>query len=295
MNEKVLITGSGGLLGSELLNQMKALYRPLGVGSAQLDIRDSKAVSKFLQRMQPEYVLHAAALADVDRCQEDPETARAVNDLGTGNIAKACKEIGAKLIYYSTDYVFDGTKGTPYTEDDPTGPINVYGETKLAGEKKVLDLLDNACVMRISWLFGTAKENFLTKTLREARKRYRESLDGTKIEPLAVVSDQVSSPTWTLDIADQTRRIMKEKTAGIIHAVSENQCSRFSLAEYIFEEISWDLPLKPVKSSEYNLVAPRPLYTPLENRRLNEAGISIMRDYREAVREFLGVYKGEDD
>jgi len=295
VHEKVLITGASGLLGSELMIQLKGLYRALGVNSSSFDICDYEAMLDFFKRMQPEVVLHAAAMVDVDGCEKDPKRANEINVAGTENVARACREIGARLIYYSTDYVFDGTKGMPYSEEDQTNPINVYGRTKLMGEHKALDLLDNACVMRISWLYGAARDNFVTKVLRESRERYRASLKGEKIEPLKIVSDQFSSPTWTLDIADQTGKIIEGKITGIVHAVSENYCSRFSLAEYIFEEISWDLPIEPVKATNYGFKAPRPLNTPLENKRLNEMNASVMRDYREAIREFLGVYHGDEE
>ncbi len=295
MHDKVIITGASGLLGTDLILRLKGQYRALGVNSSNFDIRDYDAVLDFFKKMQPEVVLHAAAMVDVDACETDPETANAVNVAGTENVAKACREIGSRMIYYSTDYVFDGTLGTAYTEEDQTNPINVYGKTKLMGERKTLDLLDNACVMRISWLFGAAGDNFVTRILRESREKYRASLKGGKIEPLRIVSDQQSCPTWTLDIADQTVKVVENNVTGIVHAVSENHCSRFSLAEYIFEEISWDLPTEPIKAAEYGFKAPRPLSTPLENKRLNEMNLSIMRDYREALREFLGVYHGDED
>lgn len=295
MHEKVLITGATGLLGTDLVSGLKGQFRALGVNSSNFDIRDYDAVLDFFKRMQPEVVLHSAAMVEVDGCETDPETANAVNVTGTENVAKACKEIGSRLVYYSTDYVFDGTKGSPYSEEDQTNPINVYGKTKLMGERKALDILDNACVMRISWLYGAARENFVTRMLRESRERYRALLKDEKIEPLKIVSDQFSSPTWSLDIADQTVKVIENNVSGIIHAVSENYCSRFSLAEYIFEEISWDLPMEPVKASAFGFKAPRPLNTPLENKRLNGMNLSVMRDYREALREFLGVYHGDEE
>ncbi len=295
MHEKILITGATGMLGKELVTLLKKQYRAMGVSSAQFDIRDAGAVKEFLGKMRPDIVIHAAAMVNVDGCETDPETARAVNAVGTENVARACADIGCRMIYYSTDYVFDGTKGSAYHEEDATNPINVYGKTKLEGENRALGILENLCIMRISWLYGAARENFVTRTLTEGRKRYRAMLKGEKIEPLAIVSDQYSCPTWTFDIAEQTVNIIENNITGVIHAASENACSRFSLAEYIFEEISWDLPLKPIPVASYGFKAPRPLKTQLENHRLNELNLSIMRDYREAVREFLGMYKAPDD
>ena len=291
MNEKVLITGGTGLLGTDLALILKHSYRTMPVSSVQFDIRKYDDIISFFKNSQPGIVLHAAAWADVDACEKDKEKAMAINADGAGNIARACKKIGARMIYYSTDYVFDGQKGAFYVETDETNPVNIYGLSKLEGEKRVLDILDDAAVMRISWLFGTARDNFVTRTLKDGRDKFQAKLKGEKVEPIQVIHDQKSCPTWTIDIADQTKAIIENKLSGIIHAASTNEASRYDLADMIFEEVAWDLELQPMKMSDYNFVAPRPPRTPLENKRLNDSGLSVMRDYREALREFLMVYQ----
>ena len=294
MLEKILLLGAGGLLGKDLAGQLKGIYRVLGAKSADLDIRDSRAVNEYFQTMKPEIVLNAAAMVDVDKCENDREAAFAVNASGAENVARACRETGARLIHFSTDYVFDGAKGTPYIETDPVNPVNIYGQSKLEGERKVLEILPQACVVRISWLFGAARENFVIKTINEGRAHYKAVLEGQTPEPLPVVADQISSPTWTVDIAEQTGRLIAHPLEGIVHAASEGYASRYDLADFMFEEISWDVKLRRVNAIDYTFKAPRPLFTALENRRLNETGINVMRDYREALREFLTVYSGHE-
>ncbi len=291
MNDKILITGATGLLGVDLMAVLKQDYRAMGVSTANFDIQNYDEIASFLDRMKPEVVLHAAAWAEVDGCEEQKEKAFAVNAIGTKNIATVCKNIGAKLIYYSTDYVFDGTKGSAYTEDDKTNPINNYGRSKLEGEQHVLDILDDAAIMRISWLYGTAKDCFVTGVIHAALTQHRAKLKNEPYEVLKVVDDQFSCPTWTVDIADQTKVIIEKKVSGIIHAASLGLVSKYSLSENIFEELSWDIEMEPVKRSDVPMKAHRPERTDLENKRLNELGLSEMRSYKEAIREFLMVHK----
>lgn len=292
MNEKILVTGGTGLLGTDLVKFLKTDYRPLGASRQLFDITDHDQTAAFFQRMQPDIVLHAAAWADVDGCEEDREKAVRVNVNGTANVARACREIGARLIYYSTDYVFDGDKETPYTEDDPTNPINHYGQTKLDGEKAVRETLDNHVIMRISWLFGDTRDCFVTRTFQQGREQLDAKNRGEATEPIKIISDQVSCPTWTADIVEQTARIIESDLTGTVHAVSENQTSRFKLAENIFEELSWDIDLHEVATADFGFKAARPKYSALANRRLTDLNLKSMRDWREAIREFLMVYKG---
>ncbi len=291
MNDKILITGATGLLGVDLMAVLKQDYRAMGVATANFDIQNYDETASFLDRMKPEVVLHAAAWADVDGCEEQKEKAFAVNAIGTKNIATVCKNIGAKMIFYSTDYVFDGTKGSAYTEDDKPNPINNYGRSKLEGEQHVLDILDNAAIMRISWLYGTAKDCFVTSVIHSALTQHRAKLKNEPYEVLKVVGDQFSCPTWTVDIADQTKVIIEKKLTGIIHAASIGQASKYKLSENIFEELSWDIEMNLVKRSDVPMKAKRPERTDLENKRLNELGLSEMRSYKEAIREFLMVHK----
>jgi len=291
VNEKILITGSTGLLGIDLMAVLKRDYRVMGVSTANFDIRDKAQIDEFLGRMRPDIVLHAAAWADVDGCESDKEKAMAVNAEGAGNIAKACKENGARMIYYSTDYVFDGLKGSLYTESDKPNPINVYGLSKLKGEEYILNALNDATIMRISWLYGTAKDCFVTGIIKSGLDQFRAKQAKEPYNKIKVVSDQSSCPTWTVDIADQTRVIMEENITGIIHAVSYGALSRYELAQHIFEELSWDIEMEPCRLSDFQMRAPRPPHSGLANSRLDKMGKSVMRDYQETMREFLMIHK----
>ena len=293
MNDKVLITGATGLLGTDLLASLKRDYRTMGVSSSHFDIRSYDETVGFMNNMRPDIVLHAAAWADVDGCEKNRELAFLVNAEGTKNMARVCKDIGARLIYYSTDYVFDGTKGSAYTEDDTPNPINIYGRSKYEGEEYVLDILEDAAIVRISWLYGTAKSCFVTGVIKAALEQIRARQQGLPFDVIRAVSDQFSCPTWTVDIADQTQEIIEKKVSGVLHAAAIGELSRFKLAEHIFEELSWEVEMEPCKATDFPMKAPRPGRTPLENKRLNELGISIMRDYQESVREFLMVHKEE--
>lgn len=294
MNDKILITGATGHLGVDLVVILKKDYRAMGVSTENFDIRDYDEIASFLDRMKPDVVLHAAAWADVDGCEDQNDKAVAVNAAGTKNIARACRNVGARMIYYSTDYIFDGTKGTAYTEENKPNPINNYGRSKLEGERYVLDTLDDAAIMRISWLYGTAKECFVTGIIRAGREQICARQKNEEYEILKVVGDQFSCPTWTIDIADQTKVVIEKKVTGIVHAVSIGQVSRYKLAEEIFEELGWDIEMEMVKMADFPMKAPRPQRTDLENGQLNKLGLSVMRGYKEAIREFLTVHKRYD-
>jgi len=293
VSDKILITGATGLLGVDLMAVLKQDYRAMGVSTADFDIRAYDEAVSLFDRMKPNIVLHAAAWADVDGCEEQKDKAVAINAVGTKNIALACKNVGARMIYYSTDYVFDGKKGSPYTEDDTPNPINNYGQSKLKGENYVLDILDNAAVMRISWLYGTAKKCFITGLIQAGLKQFRARQKNEEYLILKAVGDQFSCPTWTVDIADQTRVIIENDVTGIIHTASIGPVSRYKLAEHIFEELSWDIEIESCRAADFPSKAPRPQRTDLENSRLNKLGLSVMRSYQEAIREFLMVYKEE--
>jgi len=293
VNEKILVTGATGLLGTDLVAVLKPDYRVMGVSSVNFDIQDKLSVNDFIGRMKPDYVLHAAAWADVDGCEREKEKAFALNAEAAANIANACKGSGSHLIYYSTDYVFDGTKGALYTEEDKTNPVNVYGRSKLKGEEYVRDISDNATIMRISWLFGTAKDCFVTGVIKSGLAQYRARQKKEPYETIKIVSDQYSCPTWTVDVADQTRAVIEDKITGLIHAVSYGELSRYQLAGHIFEELSWEIEMEPCRMSDFKMKAPRPKRSGLSNSRLDSLGKSVMRDYQEAVRDFLMVFKEE--
>ncbi len=287
MTNRILITGGTGLLGSELACHFSKdcdIYR---VGSADFDIRDVDQVRSFMQDARPDVVLHAAAIANVDFCEKDHQTARAVNVDGTENIARVCRDIGAFMVYYSTDYVFDGTKSSPYAETDGTGPVNYYGVTKLEGEKAVKSILDKYVILRVAWLYANNEKAFINRLIKRGQEQIDRKVLGENVLPEKIISDQVGSPTYALDVARQTELTLEKGLTGLYHCVAGGQTSRYSLAEFIFRQLSMPVDILPCKSEEFFRSAPRPRFSALENKKLADLGFDIMPDYKSAIVEFL--------
>lgn len=281
------MTGCRGQLGSGLTELLKGEYAVRGVDIQDFDIREYDRVLGCLKEIKPEVVLHTAAYTDVDGCETNRETATSINAEGTENIARACREVGAKLIYYSTDYVFDGAKSSPYIESDPTNPQTHYGRSKLKGEKRVASLLDNYLILRIAWLYGGVGENFVRTMVQLGFRQMQQSRLGEIITPLKVVDDQFGNPCWTLEIARQTRVILANDLTGVFHATSEGETSWYGFARMIFEKLNMPVQVRPCPTEEFPRPAPRPKRSSLENKRLKDAGLNVMRRWDIALAEFL--------
>ncbi|MFH1373082.1 MAG: dTDP-4-dehydrorhamnose reductase [bacterium] len=284
---KVLVTGCRGQLGADLISILKQQYTVNGVDIEDLDIRDYQPVLSCLRRFKPDAVLHAAACTDVDGCETDRSEAVAVNVVGSENVARACREIGAGMVYYSTDYVFDGTKTSPYVESDATGPRTVYGQTKLDGEMAVAALLDDYAVLRIAWLYGRNGKNFVSTMLQLGRRQIEQSRRGEKLSQLKVVDDQWGSPCWTVEIARQTGVIIANNLKGIFHVTAEGETTWYGVARRIFDQMNMPVQLTPCSTDEFPRPAPRPHRSTLENKCLKKLGLNIMRPWEEALDEFL--------
>jgi dTDP-4-dehydrorhamnose reductase len=284
---KMLITGARGILGGDLASFFSSSYRLFPVSSRDFDIRDEGRVLAYLDSVKPDIVLHSAAIADVDRCESDRETARAVNIRGTENVAGACRKTGARMIYYSTDYVFGGEKTSFYVESDTPDPVNYYGYTKLEGERRTASLLDDYAIVRVAWIYSESDRSFVNRLIRSGRSQMEGRMSGRKYEPLKVVTDQVGCPTWAVEIARQTDIIIDNKLTGVVHCTSGGGASRYEFARFLFESLSMDVDLQPCRMSEMPRPAPRPKFTALENRRLGDLGLNVMKDNREALLEFL--------
>jgi dTDP-4-dehydrorhamnose reductase len=262
-----------------------------GVDLPDLDITNRTAVRKLITLIRPSVVIHAAAYTDVDGCESNEGQAMAVNADGTENIAKACREVGAVMVYYSTDYVFDGCKPAPYVEDDAPNPQTAYGRSKLAGEERVRSIVDNHVIMRIAWVYGANGRNFV-KTIVRLGREYEENVNRKMpAAPLQVVSDQIGNPTCTSDIVRQTEQILQTGLFGIFHSSSERPVSWYEFTRAVFEELEMTVDVRPCTSEEFKRPAKRPANSALENARLKEARINVMRDYREALIAFLEVNK----
>jgi dTDP-4-dehydrorhamnose reductase len=277
---KVLITGGKGQLGSELETvlrkdgQAEVVCLPKDV----LDVTKAEETQRVLSIFKPCVIIHAAANTNVDNCEIDQDRAYQVNALGTRNVAVAASRLDAKLVYISTDYVFNGGSAKPYTEFDKPDPINVYGRTKLAGEQFTTSLSNKYFIVRTSWLYGRQGKNFIKTML---------SLAGEKTE-VAVVCDQTGSPTYAKDLAFFLMELIQTELYGIYHYSNSGFCSWFDFAKKIFEMAGLKhVLLRPVSTKEFKRPAPRPAYSVLDHYRLRLEGMTVPRYWEDALREFM--------
>lgn len=290
MSRKALITGCKGQLGSDLIRLLSNEYEIFAFDIEDLDIRDFSKAQSYFGKIRPQVVIHTAAYTDVDACESNAELAMSVNAVGTENIACACREIGAKMIYYSTDYVFDGLKDSAYIEEDMPNPMTVYGKSKLEGEKRIQANLRDFSILRIAWVYGAYGRNFVKTMIKLGNKQLRERKTGKEIMPIEIVDDQIGNPTWTMEIAKQTKIIISTNLQGVIHCTAEGESSWFNLAKSIFEELSMAIDIIPCATEDHPRPAPRPRHSSLENGKLKKAGLNNMRQYKEALKEFLAEH-----
>ncbi|HXF04585.1 MAG TPA: dTDP-4-dehydrorhamnose reductase [Blastocatellia bacterium] len=278
MRRKVVITGAGGLLGRALAECGASRWDVHALTHADLDICDPAAVNEALERLRPQVVINCAALSNVDQCQREPDRAFAVNAHGPGHLARACGRIGADLVQISTDYVFDGRKGAPYTLTDVPHPINLYGESKLAGEQAVRRALDRFYIVRPARIFGRGGRNFATKILDLIAAR----------QPIRAIVDEVGSPTYARDLAERIIRIVEEGPPGIYHVTNGGACSWYEFACEVVRLLGrQDIPIEPVRSDDLGRPAPRPAATALRCLLSEDLGWSPLRPWPEAYVDFL--------
>lgn len=272
---RVMIIGASGLLGKELVRECRDadLISPT---SREVDIRKIETIRDAFRKNAPDWIVLAAAYTDVDGCETNVEHAFSVNRDGPVNVAKAAKEAGAQLLFISSDYVFDGTKRTPYETDDRRNPQSVYGQTKAEAEVKLLDLMPECCIVRTSWLFGVGGKCFPDTILKLAAKR--PNLD--------VVNDQRGCPTYAPDLAKAILQLCHKNASGIIHATSAGECSWFEFAEQMVRSAGLVTAVHPVGSSQFPRPARRPAYSVLSPRSLHALGID-MPSWRDALSRYL--------
>ena len=276
--KKILVTGSNGQLGRALHQLLQNSDADVTyTTSKDLDIRDEKAVHAFVQTCNPDLIINAAAHTAVDLCESDRENAYAINANGPKYLAMAAKEIDAELVHVSTDYVFDGTSSRPYLETDTPCPQSVYGSSKLAGEKNVMESMEKYYIVRTAWLYGDGK-NFVRTMLRLAKDH----------DMRTVVNDQFGSPTSALELARMILYIIDKKDYGIYHATCEGITSWYDFAREIFKQASVSIQVKPVSTEEYPAaIAKRPAYSVLENAHLHALGDYRMKDWKDALKEYM--------
>lgn len=275
---RILVTGASGQLGYDVERELERRgIEHLGTSSRELDITDREAVGRLMAAYRPDAAIHCAAYTKVDLAEDEPERCWAVNADGTRNMAAACRKTGAKLLYISTDYVFPGAGERSYETGDPTGPVNTYGRSKLAGELAVQSLLEKYFIVRISWVFGKNGNNFVKTMLRLAE---------TKAE-LSVVCDQIGSPTYTADLAPLLCDMVQTERYGVYHATNEGTCAWSEFAEAIFELAGRQVAVHPIPTSAYPTRAARPLNSRMSKECLHSNGFQELPEWKNALARYL--------
>lgn len=283
---KVFVTGVKGQLGYDVMRELeKRDYDAVGVDIEEMDITDNKSVDKVITDANPDVVIHCAAWTAVDLAEDEDKKAKVhlVNAVGTENIAKVCKKLDCKMIYLSTDYVFDGQGTRPWKPDDEKHPLNVYGKSKYEGELAVEKLLEKYFIVRIAWVFGENGKNFVRTMLNLGKTHDR----------ITVVDDQIGSPTYTPDLARLLVDMAESDKYGIYHATNEGFCSWYEFACEIFRQASeFDQAYKnvsvlPVTSDKYPSKAKRPSNSRMNKDKLNENGFERLPDWQDALRRYI--------
>jgi dTDP-4-dehydrorhamnose reductase len=270
---RILLTGAGGQLGHDLQAVLgdQDLH---AYDHAALDVSDRSAVVQAVERVRPDWVINAAAYNDVDGAETTEEVAFAINGAAPGFLAEAAAGVGASIVHVSTDYVFDGTKGAPYTEEDVPNPLSVYARSKYEGERRVLDSGASACILRTAWLYGHHGKNFVKAILAAAAKG----------GPLKVVADQVGSPTATADLAEAIAGLIETPARGLFHVANAGACSRFEFARAI---VRGSTEVLPITTTEADRPARRPVNSALSSVRWRESGLPPLRSWQSALSAFL--------
>lgn len=273
---RITIFGATGLLGKALMREWRE-DEVTGLGSADGDVRDAEVVQRLVQRSRPDWIVLAAAYTDVDGCETNRELAFAVNSRGAVNVAQAAKQHAARLLFLSTDYVFDGSKTTPYTTDDPRSPRSVYGRSKAEAEVQLGRILPECCIVRTSWIFGAGGKCFPDTILKLAASRSH----------LEVVGDQRGSPTYTVDLARALIQLCRQGARGVVHVTNSGECSWYEFAREIIARAALDTVVRETTSDKFVRPAQRPKYSVLSPESSQILGIA-MPDWRDALQRYLG-------
>ncbi|CAM4397502.1 dTDP-4-dehydrorhamnose reductase [Saccharibacillus endophyticus] len=279
---KVLVTGASGQLGRDvvmLLNESG--HEVKGCGRSELDIADQQQCEKVIGEYRPEAIIHCAAYTAVDAAEEDVDGAYCINTSGTRNIAVAAENVGAKFVYISTDYVFDGQADRPYREYDNTSPQTVYGESKRAGEVLTQTLSSKYFIVRTSWVYGQYGSNFVKTMLKL----------GAEKDSLSVVHDQIGSPTYTVDLARFLLQLIQTEKYGIYHASNSGHCSWHEFAQAIFQTAGLQVNVLPVTTEQFPRPAKRPAYSVMDHTAIRANDLQDLPHWRDGLRRFLAEVK----
>ncbi len=278
---RIVVLGSSGQLGAEFSNFLNGRCELYGFTHSELDITDFGKLSSTLKEIKPDVVINCAAYTKVDKAEEEVDTAYKVNVLGAKNAAFSAYQVGAKIVYFSTDYVFDGAKKAPYTEFDSTRPLSVYGRTKLLGERFTKEFNPNHLILRVSWLYGINRHNFVKTVVRLSKKQ----------NILRIVSDQRGTPTCTKDVVKQTLKLLDGDRVGLYHSSNAGETTWFEFAKKIVLNLGLKAKVFPIKTEDYPALAERPRYSVLGNYLLELEGVNIMRKWDDALKDFLDKHK----
>ncbi|WP_117161819.1 dTDP-4-dehydrorhamnose reductase [Paraliobacillus sp. X-1268] len=275
---KLFVTGYAGQLGYDVVQEgLKQGFEIHGSGRDQLDITNEQAVYEYVNQINPDVIIHCAAYTAVDKAEDNKEACWDVNVNGTRYLAAAAKQVQAKFMYISTDYVFDGSGKEPFTETDPTNPVGYYGLTKLEGEKRVQELLNEAFIIRISWVFGSNGNNFI-KTMLRLSETHKE---------LKVVGDQYGSPTYTYDLTKLLLEIVQTNKYGTYHASNEGFCTWSDFAKEIFKQADKQISVESIPTAEYPTRAVRPLNSRMSKAKLEDQGFQRLPSWQDALTHYL--------
>lgn len=281
---KILVTGVRGQLGYDVVNELtKRGIEAVGVDIQEMDITDAESVNRVIREAAPDAVIHCAAYTAVDAAEENEELCRRVNADGPQNIANVCKELDIKMVYISTDYVFDGQGERPWEPDDERAPKSVYGQTKYEGELAVQNTLDKYFIVRIAWVFGINGKNFV-KTMLQLSQNH---------DTIKVVNDQFGSPTYTYDLAKLLADMVLTEKYGIYHATNEGICSWYDFACAIFREAGIQINVVPVTTAEYGAKASRPANSRMSKEKLTENGFEKLPPWQDALKRYIEILREE--
>jgi dTDP-4-dehydrorhamnose reductase len=277
---KILVTGSRGMLGTDLLEILSVHHEVFGCDLHNCDILDEAQVEGVTSSFRPDVIVHAAAYTNVDQAEIDREIALQVNETGTRHIAGAAKRHHARLMHISTDYVFDGTKTTPYTEEDPPCPLGIYGETKFRAEQQVRQILDDHAyvILRPAWLYGKHGKNFVSTILRLAHQH----------KTLRIVNDQTGSPTYTRDFARAILALLEKKASGIVHLTNTGHCTWYEFTKTILDFVGiTGVVVQPITTEELGRPAPRPKFSVLDTSKFTHLTGQMIRHWKDGLQGYL--------
>ncbi|MEA1935273.1 MAG: dTDP-4-dehydrorhamnose reductase [Thermodesulfobacteriota bacterium] len=277
---KILVLGHKGMLGSDLVSILSVSHDVTGKDIEDFDISSARDCRDIILESGPDVVVNAAAYTDVDGCESNREECFSVNAEGVKNVALICKERGIKIVHFSTDYVFDGTKGSPYLEDDVCNPINVYGESKLEGELYLRDISDNYILLRTAWLYGKNGKNFVRTIIEKAKNT----------KNLEVVDDQIGSPTCTIDLASAVKALIEGDHTGVFHVTNGGEGSWYEFALKALEYAGiTDVEVEPVKSDRFVRKALRPRYSVLNCKKFIDETKMSLRSWQTALKDYVST------